>query len=43
MLIPFPLAPSHLKFILVGVDYFTKGVKAEAVPKITAERVRRFY
>jgi transposase InsO family protein len=27
----------------VGVDYFTKWIEAEAVAKITAERVKKFY
>jgi hypothetical protein len=40
---PFPLALGQLKFLIVGVDYFTKWIEAEAVAKITAERVRRFY
>jgi transposase InsO family protein len=40
---PFPLAPRQLKFLIVGVDYITKWVEAEAVAKITAERVKKFY
>lgn len=40
---PFPLAPDQLKFLIVGVDYFTKWVEAEAVAKIIVERVRHFY
>jgi ribonuclease HI len=40
---PFPLAPGQLKFLIVGVDYFTKWIEAEAVAKITAERVKKFY
>lgn len=40
---PFPLAPGQLEFLIVGVDYFTKWIEAEAVAKITAERVRKFY
>jgi len=35
---PFPLASGQ-----IGVDYYTKWIEAEAVAKITAERVRRFY
>ncbi|XP_039687770.1 uncharacterized protein [Medicago truncatula] len=40
---PFPQAPGQLKFLIVGVDYFTKWVEAEAVSKITGERVVKFY
>jgi hypothetical protein len=40
---PFPLAPGQLKFLIVGVDYFTKWIEAEAVAKITAERVKKIY
>jgi len=40
---PFPLAPGQLKFLIVGVDYYTKWIEAEAVANITAESVRRFY
>jgi hypothetical protein len=40
---PFPLALGQLKFLTVGVDYFTKWIEPEAMAKITAERVRRFY
>jgi len=32
-----------LKFLIVGIDYFTKWVEAKAVAKVIAERVRRFY
>jgi hypothetical protein len=39
----FPLAPGQLKFLIVGVDYFSKWIEAEAVAKITTERVRKFY
>lgn len=40
---PFPLAPGQLKFLIVGVDYFTKWIEAEVVAKIIIERVKRFY
>ena len=40
---PFPVAPGQLKFLIVAVDYFTKWVEAEAVSRISADRVRRFY
>jgi hypothetical protein len=40
---PFSLTPGQLKFLIVGVDCFTKWIEAEAVAKITTERVRKFY
>ena len=40
---PFPLAPGQLKFLIVGVDYFTKWIEAEAVANITAESVKQGY
>jgi len=40
---PFPLAPGQLKFLIVGVDYFTKWIEAEAVSRITADKVKKFY
>jgi len=40
---PFPLAPGQLKFLIVGIYYFTKWVEAEAVSRITADRVKKFY
>lgn len=36
----FPLAPWQLKFFLVGINYFTKWVKAEAMPTITMDKVK---
>jgi len=39
---PFPIAPGQLKFLIVGVDYYTKWIEAEVVAKITAERIKRF-
>jgi len=40
---PFPLAPGQLKFLIVGVDYFTKWIEVEAVSRITVDRVKKFY
>jgi hypothetical protein len=40
---PFPFAPEQLKFLIVGVDYFTKWIEAKAVSKITIDRVKKFY
>lgn len=39
----FLLAPDQLKFLIVGVDYFTKWINAEVFSKTTAERIYRFY
>nr|KYP50836.1 hypothetical protein KK1_027402 [Cajanus cajan]KYP50837.1 hypothetical protein KK1_027403 [Cajanus cajan]KYP50839.1 hypothetical protein KK1_027405 [Cajanus cajan] len=41
-LVLFPIAKGPLKFLLVGIDYFTKWVEAEALAKITATNVQRF-
>lgn len=40
---PFPLAPGQMKFLIVGVDYFTKWVEAEPVATIFPERIKHFY
>nr|KYP44268.1 Gypsy retrotransposon integrase-like protein 1 [Cajanus cajan] len=32
---PFPIAKGQLKFLLVGIDYFTKWIEAEPLAKIT--------
>nr|KYP69279.1 Gypsy retrotransposon integrase-like protein 1 [Cajanus cajan] len=39
---PFPVAKGQLKFLLVGIDYFTKWIEAEALAKITSANVQRF-
>ena len=39
---PFPTAVRQLKFLVVGIDYFTKWVKAEALAIITEKNVRSF-
>nr|XP_023901305.1 uncharacterized protein K02A2.6-like [Quercus suber] len=39
---PFPIAMRQLKFLIVGIDYFTKWVKAEALAIITEKNVRSF-
>ncbi|RDX74603.1 hypothetical protein CR513_45640, partial [Mucuna pruriens] len=39
---PFPLAPGHIKFLIVAVDYFTKWIEAKPVAVISAERVKKF-
>ena len=39
---PFPITIQQLKFLIVGIDYFTKRVEAEALATIIEENVRSF-
>ena len=39
---PLPIRKSQCKFIVVGVDYFTKWVEAEPLATITKHKVRNF-
>ena len=39
---PFPKAIRQLKFLVVGIDYFTKWVEAEALATITEKNIRSF-
>ena len=39
---PFPTAIQQLKFLVVGIDYFTKWVEAEALATITEKNIRSF-
>ena len=39
---PFPTAVQQLKFPVVGIDYFTKWVEAEALATITDKNIRSF-
>ena len=39
---PFPTAVRQLKFLVVGINYFTKWVKAEALATITEKNIRSF-
>ena len=39
---PFPTTVRQLKFLVVGIDYFTKWVEAEALATITEKNVRSF-
>ena len=39
---PFPIAVRWLKFLIVGIDYFTKLVEAEALATITEKNVCNF-
>jgi len=35
ILSPFPVRKRQIKFLVVGIDYFTKWVEAEPLAKIT--------
>jgi hypothetical protein len=39
---PFPVGQRQLKFLVVGIDYFTKWVEAEPLATITEKNVRGF-
>ena len=39
---PFPTAVRQLKFLVVGIDYFTKWVEAEALATIIEKNIRSF-
>ena len=39
---PFPTAIRQLKFLVVGIDYFTKWVEAEALANIMEKNIRSF-
>ena len=39
---PFPIAVRLLKFLIVGIDYFTKWVEAETLATIMEKNVRNF-
>ena len=39
---PFPITIQQLKFLVVGKDYFTKWVKAEALATIMEKNIRSF-
>ncbi|PNX98275.1 gag-pol polyprotein [Trifolium pratense] len=40
---PFTNGLHQCKFLIVGVDYFTKWVEAEDIPNISAETILRFF
>ena len=37
-----PLGTSQMKFLVVGIDYFTKWVKAEPLKSITQQNIKNF-
>ena len=39
---PFPIAVRQLKLLVVGIDYFTKWVEAEALATITEKNIQIF-
>ena len=39
---PFPTAVRQLKFLVIGIDYFTKWVEAEALATIIEKNIRSF-
>ena len=39
---PFPIRVRQLKFLVVGIDYFTKWVEAEALATITERTIQSF-
>ena len=39
---PLPIGKSQCKFIVIGVDYFTKWVESEPLATITKQKVRNF-
>ena len=39
---PFSIAVRQLKFLIVGIDYFTKWVEAETLATIMEKNVRNF-
>ena len=39
---PFPLGTRQMKFLVVGIDYFSKWVEAEPLANITQQNVKNF-
>ncbi|XP_057734463.1 uncharacterized protein LOC130949870 [Arachis stenosperma] len=39
---PFPMAPGQLRYLIIGIDYYTKWIEAEPLAFITATQCRKF-
>ena len=39
---PFPFGTRQMKFLVVGIDYFTKWIEAEPLASITQQNVKSF-
>ncbi|XP_072076442.1 uncharacterized protein [Arachis hypogaea] len=39
---PFPTAPGQVKFLIVGIDYFSKWVEAQPLARITSQQMISF-
>ena len=39
---PFPLGTRQMKFLVIGIDYFTKWVEVELLANITQQNVKNF-
>ena len=39
---PFPMGTRQMKFLVVGIDYFTKWVEVEPLAKIKKQNVKSF-
>ena len=39
---PLPMGTRQMKFLVVGIDYFTKWVETKPLAKITEQNVRKF-
>ena len=39
---PLPMGTKQMKFLIVGIDYFTKWVEAELAARVTEQNIRNF-
>jgi len=39
---PFPLAIRQMKYLVVAIEYFTKGIEVEPVVQITTHKIQHF-
>ena len=40
---PFPTGVRQLKFLVIGIDYFTKWMEAEALATIMERNIQKFF